>query len=140
MPGRSYTRPRRCKACVWRCPSCGNWNGWRSRDPMGKKKVDTICSICTDRVRFTPVPATWNSGSRGRPPKVKQIRVFSVWLPWDAVKGMATQWNRLERERMLERAIHYPDDHSSIDLEDEYPEYPGFMSGSEHWRNRIRRK
>jgi hypothetical protein len=36
------------------CARCGNWSGWISRTKGGVKRIDTICSCCSARLKGTP--------------------------------------------------------------------------------------
>ena len=82
------------------CNHCGYWTGWvshrmdASRPPM--EKVDTICSVCHRRVRFTRGSYTMQGyplGS-GKHNRVKSIFAWRPWLNPETVKSEAAKMNR----------------------------------------------
>jgi len=46
-------------AALLRCRRCGWWTGWRTTKEDGVKHVDTVCSVCSSRLRFSYRHESW---------------------------------------------------------------------------------
>ena len=96
------------KSILWRCPRCYRINGWTSRTKRPKKRIDTNCSACKYRVRFTPIrqdieSKSYGSEGRGRKSTVDDYRIFNHWYSNGQISEMARDWNTIELAKWREK-------------------------------------
>lgn len=91
------------KRALLRCRRCGDWSGWISRSKGGVNAINTTCSSCGKRLRYTfdPDPKGWKNAYR--PGRGAHNRTYSVsqiirCRSTDDVKKLASERNRMKRK------------------------------------------
>jgi hypothetical protein len=87
---------------VLRCRRCGDYSGWISRSKGGVKAINTTCSSCGKRLRYTfdPDPKGWKNAYRSGRGAHNRTYSVSRLIPYrstDNVKKIAAELNRKKR-------------------------------------------
>jgi len=87
------------------CNHCGFWFGWVSSRKKGRplppnRVIDTICSVCYSRVRFTRGSLTMKGTPIGSGAHHKSKSVFS-WKPWNNPSTCKSQAAKINRKLKL---------------------------------------